>query len=226
MTQNWLVAIDETDVASYAFHYAVSKLNKDLDHLYLINVHDEPSIIYGGYTTPEVLSSLVEVQDKKSKKILVHYGHKSKEMGVKNFTLMKGSSSHAGELICRAVKQYHINNVVTGRRPLNSVQRFFVGSTSQYIVENAECNVVVVKQPGGAPEEHTDKEKVIQLEEEERIRRIEEEHKREVEQKKESEVALLKAHEIEENERARRLKEDQGQIHLYSFHNELKQKVH
>jgi len=30
---------------------------------------------------------------------------------------------------------------------MGGVQRFFVGSTSKYVVENAECNVIVVKVP-------------------------------------------------------------------------------
>jgi len=235
MSVNWLVAVDESDVSSYAFHYAVSKMGKE-DHLFLMNVHDEPTMIYGGYTTPEILSSLNEVHEKKSKKILVHYGHKAKELGANKFTLMKGASSHAGELLCRAVKQYNIHQVVVGRRSLSGIQRFFVGSTSQYLIENAECNVVVVKLPGGTPEEHVDRQKVIQMEEDERLRRVQEEIQMEsLEKNKGShesqQAALEKIHQEEEKERERRIEETkrrglQDMIHVFSFKDELLQKTH
>jgi len=195
-----------------------------------MNVHDEPSFLYGGYTTPEIVASLTAAQEKKAKKILVHYGHKCKQNGINHFTLMKGASSHAGELLCRAVKQYNIHNVVTGRRSLSSFRRFFQGSTSQYLVENADCNVIVVKVPPGPEEEHDEKDKVIQLEEEERIRRVEEEaHILEEEEKKREEkrqYELEKVRDAEEKERQRRISEDSGKIHVFAFHEELKQKNH
>jgi len=157
---------------------------------------------------------------------LVHYGHRAKDAKITNFTLMKGSSSNAGELICKAVKQYNIHTAVVGRRSLSGVRRFFVGSTSQYIVENAECTVIVAKLPGTGHEEHSDKSKVIQLEEEERIRRVKEDIKIDAESKSDPKAlkAVLAA---EEAERARRIEEDKlvGHIHVFSFHDELKQKV-
>jgi len=158
---------------------------------------------------------------------LVHYGHRAKDAGITNFTLMKGSSSNAGELICKAIKQYNIHTVVSGRRSLSGVRRFFVGSTSQYIVENAECTVIVVKLPDNANEEHADKSKVIQLEEEERIRRVNEDNELVAASEKTDVKKLLEVKAAEEAERARRIEEDKkyGHIHVFSFHDELKQKV-
>lgn len=128
--------------------------------------------------------------------------------------MMKGSDSNPGNLICKAVTNYDITNVVIGRRSLGSVERFFVGSSSKYelalvvltpryVVENAECNVIVVKKPFGAPEEHDQKTAVIQAEEGERLRREEEEGPAEVH---ESDLSAIKK--AEEEERERRIKED------------------
>lgn len=75
---------------------------------------------------------LNQAEDKKAKKILVHYGHKAKELGVK-FTMMKGCDANPGALICKAAQNYNITNIVLGRRTLGSVERFIVGSTSKYI---------------------------------------------------------------------------------------------
>jgi nucleotide-binding universal stress UspA family protein len=234
MAQNWLVAIDDSVFASYAFNYATEYMNRQIDHLFIFNVHDEPTVVYGGYATPELIQNLHEVEERRSKKILVHYGHKAKEMGIK-YTMMKGSSANAGELICKAVKQYNIHNVVTGRREMGDFKRFFVGSTSKYIVENAECNVIVVKISVGPEEEHVDKSKIIQAEEAERIRRIveEEDEKRKAEEERKETFAKVKA--LEEKERADRISQAQmvfnkdnmdKMIHVFAFHEELKKKVH
>lgn len=96
----------------------------------------------------------------------------------------------------------------------------------RYVVENAECNVVVVKKPFGAPEEHDQKAAVIQAEESERLRREEEEGPAEVH---ESNLYAIKK--AEEDERQRRLKEDSEMLSkegidrlfsIYKFQEDLK----
>eukprot|EP01124_Arcella_intermedia_P003695 TRINITY_DN1203_c0_g1_i1.p1 TRINITY_DN1203_c0_g1~~TRINITY_DN1203_c0_g1_i1.p1 ORF type:complete len:233 (-),score=55.13 TRINITY_DN1203_c0_g1_i1:67-765(-) len=230
MAQNWLVAVDDSVFAAYAFNYATSFMDKTVDHLFLFNVHDEPTVVYGGYATPELIQSLHDVEERRSKKILVHYGQKAKSLGVK-YTMMKGSAANAGELICKAVKQYNIHNVVTGRRDMGEVKRFFVGSTSKYLVENAECNVIVVKSPVGAEEEHSDRQKIIQAEESERIRRIEEEELEKKREEDERKAVLEQVKVEEEKERAERIaqsKLNQENVsklfHVFAFQEELKKK--
>lgn len=94
----------------------------------------------------------------------------------------------------------------------------------RYVVENAECNVIVVKQPVGVAEEHDSKASVIQAEESERLRR-EEEGPPEVHDSNLSEVKRA-----EEAERRRRLKEDsevniERLFSIYKFHDELIHKM-
>jgi len=59
--------------------------------------------------------------------------------------MMKGTESNPGVMLCKAISQYGIHICVVGRRPLGGVQRFFAGSTSKYLVEHADCTVIVVK---------------------------------------------------------------------------------
>jgi len=150
--QNWLVAVDDSVTASWAFSYATTMMDRQNGHLYILNVHDEPTAMYAGYAAPDLLSRLAEVEDLRAKKILVHYGLKAQSLGLK-FTMMKGTDSNAGELICQTIKQYNIKQVVTGRREIGEFKRFVTGSTSKYIMENAEdCNVTIVKTPVGISE--------------------------------------------------------------------------
>jgi len=201
----------------------MSYINKDLDRLYLLNVTEEPSKVFVGYATSQLITGLQEAEDRKAKKILVHYGIKAKQAGVK-FTMMKGCDSNPGSLICKAAQNYNITNVVMGRRSMGSVERFFVGSTSKYVLENAECNVIIIKREFGGEEEHEPKAKIIQAEEEERLRRIEEEGPAII-----HDVTKEQVIQAEEAERRRRMKEDGAftkdninkLVHFYQFQDEL-----
>jgi len=222
MAQNWLIAVDDSIWSSYAFNYVCEYIHKDLDHLYIMHVCEEPTRVFVGYAAEALIQSLEKVEEEKSRKILVHYGRKAKAAGVK-YTMMKGTDSNPGALLCRASNTYSVDHLVLGRRGLGSVERFFVGSTSKYCVENADCNVVIVKCAVGPEEEHESKAKVIKEEEHERIRRIEEEisHDSELEKKKELEK-IIKS---EEEERRRRIGEEgiltkeriDSKIKLYKF---------
>jgi hypothetical protein len=55
------------------------------------------------------------------------------------------TSDHAGETLCEAAKLKKIDVLVMGRRGLSSVKRVFLGSTSQFCMEHAHCQVMVVK---------------------------------------------------------------------------------
>jgi nucleotide-binding universal stress UspA family protein len=125
-------------------------MDKHNGQLFILNVHDEPTALYAGYAAPDLLTRLAEVEDLRAKKILVHYGLKAQSLGIK-FTMMKGTDSNAGELICQTIKRYNIKQVVTGRREIGEFKRFVTGSTSKYIMENADdCNVTIVKTPIGS----------------------------------------------------------------------------
>jgi len=217
----WLVAVDDSSYAQYAFNFAISMMKPD-DHLYLMNVQEESGTVYVGYTTPMFIESIRKSAEERARKILVHYGRKAQNAKV-HFTMMKGSAVNPGEMLSQAVERYEIDNLVMGRRSLGSLERWWVGSTSKFCVENCQCNVTVIKAPFGPAEEHDSKVEVIAAEEHERIRRLEEDSPAEV-----HDLSVdVKA--VEENERRRRMDE---QAHLggqmlhkvishYKFHDDI-----
>jgi nucleotide-binding universal stress UspA family protein len=153
--QNWLVAVDDSISASWAFNYATTLMDKQNGHLIILNVHFEPTDIAGGYTAPNIVKDLAEVEELKSKKVLVHYGLKAQQLGVR-FTLLKGMFYHTGELICQIVKRFNIRHVIVGRREVTEFKRWISGSTSKYLLENIEdCNVTIVKTPIGSTFDQT-----------------------------------------------------------------------
>lgn len=87
MQSRWLVAVDDSDYAQYAFNYCISFMNTELDHLYIMHVSEETAKVFVGYATAQLLDSFRKAADEKSRKILVHYGHQAKLAGVKTFLL-------------------------------------------------------------------------------------------------------------------------------------------
>jgi len=215
----WLVAVDDSEWAGYAFNYTTTLMNKDQDHLYLMNVCEGTQTLVG-YADETVMISLCIAQEQRARKILVHYGHKAAAQGIK-FTIMKGSEGRAGALLCKAVDNYKIDNLVVGRRSdTTEMERLFLGSTSKYCLENANCNVMIVKIPFGP--ECAKKVDAIIAEEHERIRRIEEGP---AEIHDTTRQAVVNAEEIE---RERRMAEQASLgktldkfIHHYQFHDEI-----
>jgi len=122
-------------------------------------------------------------------------------------------SGHIGDIICGYVKENKIDFLVMGRRGLGTIERLFMGSNSKYCIEEADCNVIILKHPFGPEIVHdVSKAEVIAAEEEERRWRIEEyKHKLEEEarrQKEESQKDLELVKKLEEEERHRREEED------------------
>jgi len=227
ISTKWLVAVDDTEYANWAFNYTLAMMKPEHDQLFLMHVADEPATLFIGYASSSLLDTLYKVADEKARKILVHYGHKAQEAGIK-FKMMKGTNSNPGELICKAIENYDIDTCVIGRRGLGSFERFFSGSTSRYVMENAECDVIIVKRQFGPAEEHGSfdlKSQVIQAEEHERLRRIEEaEEAPEIEH----DVTIDEIKEAEETERARRVREQPslkdlkpGRLTHYQFHDDI-----
>jgi Universal stress protein family len=95
-----------------------------------------------------------------------------------------------GDVLCAYVKKHNIDFLVIGRRDLGAISRFFLGSSSKHCVENAECNVIVMKHPFGPDVVHDDsKEQFVAVEEEEERKWsiLDYQHKLEDEARKEEE---------------------------------------
>lgn len=88
----WLVAVDDSDFAQFAFNYAIAFMKPDEDHLYLMHVSEEATRVFVGYATAQLLESFRQAADEKARKILVHYGHQAQKQGV-GYNLLNSSFS-------------------------------------------------------------------------------------------------------------------------------------
>ncbi len=167
--------------------------------------------------------------DDAAKALLRKHARTAHEAGVKKVHLLLATSDHPGDSIVTAAKEKSIDTIVIGRRGMSTLKRLFLGSVSRYVVENAPCDVVVIKvsriesavkhfcalmslRKGGygpAVQHDTTKEAVKQAEEAERQRRVTEEQLVDKAAQFNSALDRNVARLAEEEERTRRVREFQ-----------------
>jgi nucleotide-binding universal stress UspA family protein len=169
----YLVAVDGSDVARWAFFTALYLARDDGDELYVCHVvSDVMANLTGDMTGDALKAAQTEVKTagtrfvQKFLRMGIAEGLKGRIHGV------VGVSSHSGEMVCQTASAKGIDVVVIGRRGLGTVKRMIMGSTSKYCVEHCDCDVLVVKGQITRSEEHADKQKVLDEEEAERVRRM------------------------------------------------------
>ena len=151
-------------------------MDKHVDELHLLTVSETtavPALDPLGLGMEEMR----EDEMKRGKELLREFGERARGVGVvRGIELAVGGGTHVGEVVCRYVKEHDVELLVLGRRGgMGVVGRFFLGSSSKYCVEEAECTVVVIKSPFGPEVEHEgSKEDVVAAEERERELRIRE----------------------------------------------------
>jgi len=167
---NYMVAVDGSSNAKAAFFTAHSMMHPETDHLYIIHVQQDivskPSMEDIDYR--EGVQDLV---NKRSTAMLVEYGKLAKERKI-DYACMLATSNHVGSMICSQVEEKKIDFLIMGTRGLTPVKRIFVGSNSQYCVNHAHCNVLIVKGNWGPAESHVDTKTIVAQEEAERKARI------------------------------------------------------
>lgn len=148
-----MIAIDESDCSHYAVEWALTNLKSTLTSdagilLFTVISNDYSGLIAGSYgvALPELLTSIQENQKKSAIALL----EKAKELCAKHGiadveTLYE--FGNAKDAICDAVEKYHVQLLVIGSHSKGAIQRAFLGSVSNYCVNNAKCPVMVVRKP-------------------------------------------------------------------------------
>lgn len=143
----YMVALDGSQNSHDAFEAAIRGIhNPKEDELYLITVAERAPLSVGP------LKEWNKRMEKVTRGFLVSYNILCKEKGVTPHCIL-GRAGNAGELICQAVDQKQIDFLYVGRRGLGWGQRLLAGSVSRYLIEHANCNVIVVK-GSYQPEQH------------------------------------------------------------------------
>lgn len=141
--KNILVAIDGSEKAEKAFMEAIAAAKRNQATLHILYVNEVTGNYFGdfGFLTPNLQEELDEVAEKQMNE------HR-------NLAIEKGLTDIETYILYGYPKtlianfnesKEPIDLIVMGATGLNAVERALVGSTTSYVVNNAPCNVLVIK---------------------------------------------------------------------------------
>lgn len=153
--KHWMLALDGSDNADSAFNFAVGIMNRTDDHLLLVGVGLSLVVRFGSFhflysSLTRCENSYDAIQDTQQnldeiRSMLERYEDRARRLHVKNVHFLVKMGESPGRELCDVIKKKKISCAVVGRRGMSKLKRLLLGSTSRYLVDNAICDVLVVK---------------------------------------------------------------------------------
>eukprot|EP01103_Thecamoeba_quadrilineata_P005996 TRINITY_DN15739_c0_g1_i1.p1 TRINITY_DN15739_c0_g1~~TRINITY_DN15739_c0_g1_i1.p1 ORF type:complete len:147 (+),score=23.67 TRINITY_DN15739_c0_g1_i1:23-442(+) len=137
----FLIAVDRSESAKRAFKRAVS-LYKEGDHIDILTITD---LVHFYITSGSSLAfdELKTQMKNNAEALLKEYNEEAQKAGIQYTThSVEGS---ARDVICEQVRDLKIDIVLLGQVGLTVTKSVSIGSTSDFVLRNAECDVLVVK---------------------------------------------------------------------------------
>ncbi len=137
-----LVAYDGSENSKRALGKAI-QIVKDVDcELTIVVVTDDTS--YAAYSMGQSYGPIRADMVDYAKKALSESSERAKQAGI---TRVLGSveEGHPGDMILARASEIKADLIVVGRRGIRGIERFLMGSVSSSIVNNSQCDVLVVK---------------------------------------------------------------------------------
>ncbi|QXJ27853.1 Universal stress protein UspA-related nucleotide-binding protein [Saccharolobus shibatae B12] len=135
-----LVGYDGSENAERALDFAIELASKFSARLFVVEVIDLTLFYNSGVLPPLEATKSLEEKAKKDVKKAIEKA-KSKGVDAEGITL-EGDPAHS---ILEFAKDNQVDVIVIGSRGLSKVQRIFLGSVSNKIVQESKIPVIVVK---------------------------------------------------------------------------------
>lgn len=106
-------------------------------------------IEHAAFVDPNIFRNANEALIRRAKELLNLYGKAAKartDATIKAFALVSDVDSPKDAAL-KFAAEHHVHTIFVGTRGLGTLQRWFLGSFSSAIVQNAKCDVCVVKVP-------------------------------------------------------------------------------
>jgi len=165
-TKTIMCLVDGSPSGEKALHAAMH-WKRDADTLYIVTaVELYVSIPVGvgpavAFVDPSVLDGANESLKKRATAMIAKYIKETEDKKLPNVIGAVISTTQPKDSVLRYSEDKKVDIMFVGCRGLSAVKRFFLGSFSNYIVNNAKCDVTVVKHH----EEESEKDKAGHKEE-------------------------------------------------------------
>lgn len=142
---NILFATDGTDSANLAITKVLENLNLENKQIFLCTVNETADMLFlNGNLDSNWIMSIEEKQQKFSSEALKELKERFKHRGFMTAEEVVLSGNPAQKILDYASAK-NIDLIVTGSRGKSKMQDFLLGSVSKKILENAKCDVLIVK---------------------------------------------------------------------------------
>ncbi|WP_347550937.1 universal stress protein [Pseudalkalibacillus hwajinpoensis] len=135
-----LVAVDGSDSAEVAFSKAVEIALQDQAFLLIGHVIDTRN-----FSTFELYDIATERAEDFGKRLLKEYEEKAAIAGVNDVKSVIEYGSPKAKIARKIAPEHDIDLIVCGATGMNRVERLLMGSVSEHITRNANCDVLVVR---------------------------------------------------------------------------------
>jgi nucleotide-binding universal stress UspA family protein len=158
MFEKILVAVDDTESSRIIFEQALmlAKVNRfsrgedtptALMLIHVLTILDDfyPGDTFVGIPTSalQIYTERLEIREQSGIEKLQSLTAEATAAGIRTeFTQNVGDP---GKLICEIAKNWNANLIVIGRRGLSGLSELFMGSTSNYVLHHAPCNVLTIQ---------------------------------------------------------------------------------
>lgn len=136
-----LVAVDGSKQSEKAFQEALEISKANRANLYVACIINEVEVAYSAYAYSKILAE----EKANVKKEMLKKVHDAKAFGLKHVIPIVELGNHKEYLTKIIPEAYSIDLIVIGATGKGAIQKFTVGSTTDYVVNHAPCSVVVVK---------------------------------------------------------------------------------
>ena len=136
-----LVAVDGSDEAKKALNKAI-QISKDNEaKLLIVHVIDTRT-----FAAVEHYDRMIFTEaEKYAEEMLESYKNIASDAGVKDVSLIIEYGSPKVKIAKDICNKFGVDLVVTGATGLNAVERFLIGSVSEYITRHVKCDVLIVR---------------------------------------------------------------------------------
>ncbi|WP_416191926.1 universal stress protein [Neisseria sp. CCUG12390] len=139
--RNILVAVDGSPQAEKAFHKAAAIAVSNHSRLVIAHILDQSLMQHASLLTQNFHDKL----ETEAQKLLEGYALHARDSGVDDVAILI-ETGNPKQLLSEDIPQReNIDLIVLGATGLNALERMLVGSSSSYIVQNAEVDVLVVR---------------------------------------------------------------------------------
>ncbi len=133
--QRVLVAVDGSESSENAFNKAINIAERNKSDLIIAHVFDVNAYALG----------MVDTNRGKMEKNLEKYKLKAEEYKIKKVQTIMVQGTPKIVLAKEIPNEYHIDLIVAGKTGLNVVERWMLGSVSEYIICYAPCDVLIAR---------------------------------------------------------------------------------